>query len=222
MDLDFGLNNLDVLCGVENKVVYDIKDVIDGRCRVKQTVIDLSPTLAIVPSRNTFDKEITAKNVQSIAEGLSTKYDFVLLDCPAGIDNGFHRAASVADEAIIVVAPSLTSLRDGDKVLSLLKNYSIKKVGIIVNRARGDLILSGDALSCAEVEEILKTPVVGCIPDDDLVLLDKNYQLSGARAEKAFKLAAAYLKKGKGKVYDPTLYYRGFWGGLRRSLRSLV
>ena len=126
-DLDFGLNNLDVVMGVESKVVYDIKDVLDGKCRVKQTIIECTPRLALIPSRHTFDGQVTGQNIKLLAEGVSSRFDYLFYDCPAGVEGGFHRAACAADEAILVVTPTITSLRDGDKVLSLLKKLQAEK-----------------------------------------------------------------------------------------------
>ena len=217
-DLDFGLNNLDVVMGVENKVVYDIKDVLDGKCRVKQTIIECTPRLSVIPSRHTFNSDVSGQNIKLLAEGISSHFDYILFDCPAGIDSGFHRAACAADEAILVVTPSLTSLRDGDKVLSLLKNYKLKNVYAVVNKVRGDLLIKGACATAEEIQAVLKVPVIGCVPDDDRVLLSEDYQLLGGRARASFKLIAKSLKRGQTKLYDATLYYRGLLGGLRRAI----
>lgn len=218
-DLDFGLNNLDVVMGVESKVVYDIKDVLDGKCRVKQTIIECTPRLALIPSRHTFDGQVTGQNIKLLAEGISSRFDYLFYDCPAGVEGGFHRAACAADEAILVVTPTITSLRDGDKVLSLLKNYKLKNVYAIVNRVRGDLLLSGKTASVSEIESVLKIPVIGCIPDDDKVMLSNGFILENGRAKNAFRLTAKALRRGQGKLFDPTLYYRGAVGLIRRALR---
>ncbi len=220
MDLDFGLNNLDLIMGVEDKVVYDVKDVLDGRCRVRQTIIPCTPTLSVIPSRHTLDKEVTGQNVKYLAEGLSTRFDYVLYDCPAGIDRGFHRGVCAADEVIVVVTPTLSSMRDGDKVISLLKSYRLKNVFCIVNRVRGDLVATGDEMDYKEIESILKTPVIGVIPEDDGLLLCDGFNLHGGRAGRAFKMTAANLNGTGKKIYDATVYYRGFYGSIRRNFRK--
>ena len=118
----------------------------------------------------------------------------------------------------MVVTPTLTSLRDGDKVLSLLKNYKLKNVYAVVNRVRGDLLLRGACLTAEEIQAVLKVPVIGCIPDDDKVLLAENYALTSGRAKPAYRLLAKTLKRGQVRLYDSTLYYRGVIGGLRRAM----
>lgn len=222
IDMDAGLNNLDVVMGVENKVVYDLSDVIEGKCRVKQSIIECSQTLAIIPSAKGFDRDFSSKNLNSLTEGLSTRFDYVLIDSPAGIDVGFRRAACSADEVILVVTPTLTSLRDADKVLTILQNYDLKKTGVVVNKVRGDLLLRGAVVDLNEIQAVLKCPVIGCIPEDDSVYLCSGLNLYRSRAQKAFKMLAKYVDKGKGKIYDATAFYRGAGGAIRRAIRGNI
>ncbi len=222
MDMDVGLNNLDVIMGVENKVTYDLHDVLEGRCRVKQSLIDISPTLSLIASKHNLDVDFTGKNVRDLTDGLKTRFDFVLIDCPAGIDSGFRRAINACEEVLVVVTPTLTSLRDSDKVLGILANYKVKILGAVINRVRGDLVIRGGLMGCEDVSSTLKIPVVGCIPDDDSIYLSTSLNLYNSRAQKAFKLLAKHLLNGKGKVYDATTYYRGFQGALRRFIRQNV
>ncbi len=222
VDMDVGLNNLDVVMGVENKVIYDLKDALEGRCRIKQTLIECSPTLSVIPSAKGFDRELSGKNVKDLTEGLSTRFDYVFIDSPAGVDTGFRRAVCSCDEVILVVTPTLTSLRDADKVLGILNNYDVEKTGIVVNRIRGDLLVKGAIVDIKEIQAVLKCPVIGCIPEDDSVYLCSGLNLYRSRAQKAFKMLAKYLDKGKGKVYDATAYYRGVSGAIRRAIRGSV
>ena len=225
-DIDFGLNNLDVVMGVENKVVYDISDVLDGRCRVRQALVqDVSrKNLYVLPSNSLkASSNVTGQNVKLIMEKLNASFDFILLDCPAGIDVGFHRAVSVADEAIVVTTPALSSLRDADKVVSILASYRLEKVGLVVNRARGDLELSGESLSARDVEAILKTPLIGVLPEEDAVFLSTGYGIPVKSASgQAYKLLAQNVMKGTKKLYDVTRKYSGFFGSIRRSLKRSV
>ena len=221
-DIDFWLNNLDVVMGVENKVVYDISDVLDGRCRVRQALVqDVSrKNLYVLPSNSLkASSNVTGQNVKLIMEKLNASFDFILLDCPAGIDVGFHRAVSVADEAIVVTTPALSSLRDADKVVSILASYRLEKVG----RARGDLELSGESLSARDVEAILKTPLIGVLPEEDAVFLSTGYGIPVKSASgQAYKLLAQNVMKGTKKLYDVTRKYSGFFGSIRRSLKRSV
>ena len=163
IDIDFGLNNLDVVMGVENKVVYNIVDVLEGRCRIKQALVQHSnlKNLFVLPSgSNECGYRISGQSIKLLIESFSPLFDYIFFDCPAGIDIGFHRAVSCADEAIVVTTPSLTSLRDADKVISILNSYKLNKVGLVVNRARGDLIMSEKMLTPYDIQALLKIELI--------------------------------------------------------------
>lgn len=194
LDLDFGLSNLDVAFGVEEKIVYTASDVIEGRCRVKQALVECDKNLYMIASSSAFKSEISGQNVKLLIEGLKSNFDYVLIDCPAGIDFGFRRAVSCADGVILVVNPSLQSIRDGDRVLSLIDGYKIKDIRCVVNRVRVDLIKKKKQLSPKDVEGVLKLNVIAGIPDDDNVLLCNNYVLNrNSLSNKAFKEFAKRL-----------------------------
>ena len=220
LDLDFALNNLDVVAGVEDKVVYDIADVVEGRCRAKQAIIEVSRNLSVIQSDRSFSGEVTGQNVRLLIEGLNDKYDFVLLDCPAGIEGGFTRAVSASDEALVVVNPSLSSLRDADKVINLLMQYRLKDISVVVNKVRGDLIVKGRSLSVEEIEDIIKVPVIGAIPDDDEVLTLSGPELNPSRAYKAFKMLARYTVKGSGRIYDCQSDFKGPFARLKNLFKK--
>lgn len=226
IDVDFGLNNLDVVTGVENKVVYDIKDVLEGRCRVKQALVQDNgrKNLFVLPSGGLLPSSpVTGQQIKLIIEGLSGTFDFILIDCPAGIDAGFHRAVSCADEAIVVATPSIPSLRDADKVLAVLKSYKPQYTGLIVNRARGDLMLDGKMMLPRDIESILKTPLLGVLPEEDEVFLSSGYAIpKRAESYRAYKILALNLKKKTNKIYDVTGKYSGFFGSIRRSIKKSV
>lgn len=226
IDIDFGLNNLDVVMGVENKVVYDILDVFEGRCRVKQALIQDSrkKNLYILPSGNLMPTyNMSGQNVKLIIESIANSFDYILIDCPAGIDIGFHRAISCADEALVVVTPNLTSIRDADKVLSLVRSYKPEFVGLIVNKARGDLIIGEKMMSPTDVESLLKTDLIGVLPEEDEVFLSSGYSLSrSCESFKAYKILANNVTKHTKKIYDVTEKYSGFFGSIKRAIRKSV
>lgn len=169
VDGDVGLNNLDVVLGVEHKVVYDISDVIDGRCRLGQAlVLDNESGVRVLPSSSR-KLDIAPQTFRGIIDEM--RADFVLIDCPAGIDEGFHRAVSSADEAIIVTTPSASAIRDADKVRSLLSSYPLGDVGLVVNRVRYDMIKKGEMLTAKEIGGLLHLGVVGVVPEDDHVTI---------------------------------------------------
>ncbi|MBE5747433.1 MAG: septum site-determining protein MinD [Clostridiales bacterium] len=217
-DADFGLNNVDVATGVENLITYDLVDVIEGRCRAKQALIRHPnyPTLYVLTSsKATAERYVSPQAVKVVLDGLSPQFDFILIDCPAGIDDGFHRAVATADEAIVVTTPCLSALRDGDKVITALKSYRLSGLFLVVNMARGDLQLSGESLSPQEIEELLRVPLLGVLPDSGILRKGELSQI-----HTSFKMMANYLIYGRKKLYDPAKKYRGFLGNLRRVLKA--
>ncbi len=221
VDADFTLNNLDLVLGVEGSVVYDIKDVVNGRCRLSEALIryPYGENLYLLPSAHTLTDGIDIVGFTKIANELKRLSDYVLIDCPAGIDLGFHRAVAVSEIAVVVVTPGLPSLRDADKVIGLLDSYGVKRLGLAVNRARGDLIMSGDNPSPSEIAAFLHAPLWGAIPEDDKALLMSNSR-DAEYMEALYMLAAVVCEKGK-RVYDVTQKYRGVVGNLRRLLKNL-
>lgn len=226
MDIDFGLNNLDVVMGVENKVVFDMRDVFEGRCRLKQALIQDTKrkNLYILPSNSlNTQSPVTGQNVKVLCESLSGAFDYVILDCPAGIDIGFHRAVSVADEAVVVTTPTIASLRDADKVLNILSRYRMDNVGIVVNRVRGDLIMGEQMMTPFDVEELLKTKLLGILPEEDAVFLSCGRGLpKRSDSFKAYKILANNVMTGKRKIYNVTGRYSGILGSIRRSIKRSV
>ena len=218
-DTDFGLNNIDVVCGVEESVTYDIVDVIEGRCRAAQALLRHPeyPNLFLMASNHTDpNKYISPQAVRHVLDSLAPRYDYILIDCPAGIGSGFHRAVAAANEALVVTTPHVSSLRDADKVISVLKSYRLKSVDLVVNMVRGDLVADGEILSPGEIAQILKIPLLGIIPQEDAVFLGERQGC----AQKAFKILAANIQKGTRKLYNATGKYNGFFGSIRRSLKK--
>ncbi len=223
IDVDFGLNNLDVVMGVENKVVYDILDVFRGRCRIKQALIQhpVKKNLYILPSSSVpAFTELSGQNIKVIIEGLAGVFDYCLIDCPAGIDVGFHRAVSCADKAIVITCASLPSLRDADKVIGILKSYKLEQVGLVLNRARGDLMADGKMMLPQDVSSLLKTELIGVLPEEDSVFLSCGNALSKSTdSYKAYKILAQNVIKGQRKIFDVSSRYTGFFGSIRRGLK---
>lgn len=226
IDLDFGLNNLDVTLGVEGSVIYDIGDVASGRCRVKQALVQYveRKNLYLLPSGTIKDNaSISGQQIKLIIENLSPSFDYVIIDSPAGVDLGFHRAVACADEAIVVATPSITSLKDADKTIQILKSYKLDAVNLVVNRARGDLIMSEKMLMPLEIESLLKTNLVGVLPEEDAVFLSCGYGLpKKSDSIKAYKILANNVHKGSNKLFDVTNKYSGFFGSIRRGIKRSI
>ena len=216
IDLDIGLNNLDVVTGVENKVVYDLVDVVECRCRPQQALIrdENEPTLYIMGSCHTAKRQITPDAVNKVIGRLNDSFDYIFVDCPAGIDVGFRRAVSCADEAIVVVTPHISAVRDADKTAGYLGGV-MSYVGIVVNRVRGDLIADGEMLSAFEVFSVLNGTPLGVVPDDD----DINCGLVNGAAAKPFDILAKNLHTGSREMYDCVTPFMGIFGRLRRRLK---
>ncbi len=220
IDFDFGLNNLDVVSGVENLVVFDLIDVMNYKCRVKQALVKcpFCENLFVLPTTHTLQKNFLVENVKEIIADLEVLFDYIIIDCPAGIDVGFHRAISYSTYAICITTPHLSSIRDADKVISILKSYRLKGVKVVVNRVRGDLVLSGDMFSYQEIESTLLVEVLGVLPEDDL--LNTSFSIMpNTQSEKAYKIICDNLLNGDNKIYDCFKKYRGFFGSIRKELK---
>ncbi len=216
-DADFGLNNVDVCAGVEHLVTYDVVDVIEGRCRAKQALVKhpLYPNLFILTSSHSApERYVSPQAVKVVLDGLAPQFDFIFIDSPAGLDDGFHRAVATADEAIVITTPHISALRDADKAITLLKSYHLKELSVVLNKVRGDLLLSGECLLPKEIEALLKTPLAGLIPDEYDIYSGDLRELHAA-----FKTLAGNLLTGKKRLYDVTRKYSGLWGNVKRVLR---
>lgn len=226
VDVDFGLNNLDVVVGVESKVCFDVVDVVEGRCRLKQALIQSNKhkNLYVLSSGNNgLACSVSGQNIKLLIESMNVAFDYILIDCPAGIDLGFHRAVSCADEAIIVVTSGVTSLRDADKILAILKSYKLEKIGIVVNRVRGDLILDGKVMMPFDIQCLLGGELIGVLPEEDVVFLSSGYALPvGSDSAKAYKILANNIHKGTRKIFDTTKKYSGFWGSIKRGIKRSI
>ena len=224
VDADVGLNNLDLVLGLEGSVTYDVTDVEKGRCRLTEALVKhpFCENLFLLSSRALVGGSISERTFSGVITALRRGFDYVLIDCPAGIDEGFHRAVSVADEALIVTTPLPASVRDADKVSDLLAGYRLRRVEVIVNRVRGDLVRKGDALGVSDVRSVLRLPVVGSVPEDDEVLLAQTVGKIADRESAQFRsvlLIASHVMMGTTTLYDCTSRWRGLFGFFRKTAR---
>ena len=224
-DLDFGLNNLDIVMGTENLVQFDLTDALEGRCRASQALVPCQvKNLYMISSAHAAGGgATTGAYIKNLFEGLKSNFDYVLLDCPAGLDIGFHRAVQAADAAIVVVTPSLSSVRDADKTLSALRSYDLKKIYSVVNMVRGDLAFEGLTLTSEDVEDILKAKVVGVIPfSDDILTAENCYFSDGTVVGRCFKNLAVAVCGGKVRLLNPEKNYAGVVGSIKRRLKKII
>ncbi len=226
-DVDIGLNNLDVVMGVEEQVVFDITDVIMGRCRARQALVQDKniSSLYILPSAHAYNKtNIMGEHIKSVIEQLDSSFDYILIDCPAGVEAGFHRAVFPANEALIVVTPHLSSIRDADKVIGLLDKYDIEYKGLVINRMRGDLLLNGEVMSVENIVRALNLPLLGVIPEDDAIGASNSLggRVQSIESARAFTLLSENIHNGSKKIFDCTYKYRGLMGYIKRNLKKHV
>ena len=177
IDTDLGLRNLDVVMGLENRIVYNLVDVIEGSCQLKQALIrdKRYPDLYLLPSAQTKDKTaVSPEQMRKLVAELKTEFDYILLDCPAGIEQGFQNAIAGADRAIIVTTPEVSAIRDADRIIGLLETNGIRKNELIINRLRIEMVQRGDMMSVEDVTEILAVNLLGVIPDDEQVVIATN------------------------------------------------
>lgn len=227
VDVDIGLNNLDIILGVDKQIVFDIVDVIGGKCRAKQALVQdpKFPNLYILPSsRNISNMSILSENIKNVINLLDSSFDYILIDCPAGVDEGFHRAVFSANEAIVIVTPHLSSIRDANKVISLLNDYEISNKSLVINRMRGDMLVSGEMLTVENIVRSLKIPLLGVIPEDDEISSSCSVGeiLKSGESIRAFTLLTENLHEGTKKIFDCTYKYRGVMGYVRRQLKRKV
>ncbi|NCJ06779.1 septum site-determining protein MinD [Synechococcales cyanobacterium C] len=177
MDADFGLRNLDLLLGLENRVVYTALEVLAGQCRLEQALVKdkRQRDLVLLPAAQNRNKDaVSPEQMKQLAYALTKKYDYVIIDCPAGIEMGFQNAIAAADEAIVVTTPEISAVRDADRVIGLLEAQRIKSVKLIVNRIRPAMVQANDMMSVSDVQEILSVPLLGIVPDDERVIISTN------------------------------------------------
>lgn len=178
VDADIGLRNLDVVLGLENRIVYDLVDVVEGTCRLKQALIrdKRFSGLFLLAAAQTRDKNaVTPKQMQKLCNGLRAEgFDYIVIDCPAGIEQGFKNAIAGADKAIVVTTPEVSAVRDADRIIGLLEADGLTNPTLILNRIRTDMVRRGDMMSIEDVRDILAVDVIGVIPDDENIVVSTN------------------------------------------------
>lgn len=178
VDTDIGLRNLDVILGLENRIIYDLVDVVEGRCKIHQALIKdkrVDDKLFLLPAAQTTDKNaVTPEQMESLIEDLKRDYDYVLIDCPAGIEQGYRNAVAGADHAIVVTTPEISAVRDADRIIGLLEQEEITAPKLIINRIRQHMMKNGDTLDVNEITTHLSIDLLGIIVDSEGVISSSN------------------------------------------------
>lgn len=231
LDADFGLRNLDLLLGLENRIVYTAVEVLAGECRLEQALVrdKRQNKLALLPAaQNRMKDVITPEQMKKLVAELVTKFQYVLVDSPAGIEQGFQNAIAAAREALIVTTPEISAVRDADRVVGLLEANDIKKIRLIVNRLRPKMVDANDMMSVEDVQEILAVPLIGIVPDDEGVIVSTNRgeplvlaeELS--RAGRAFDNIARRIEGEKVEFIDFAAPPDNFLTRLRKILTAKI
>lgn len=177
IDTDIGLRNLDVALGLENVIVYDLVDVVTGVCGIKQALVKDKRVegLYFIPAAQTRDKDsVVSQQMKNLCEELKKEFDYIIIDCPAGIEQGFKNAIAGADKAIVVATPDNTSMRDADRIVGLLEEYGIEEHMLLINRIRPDMVKKGYMMNIDEIIEMLGIDLIGVIPDDEEIIISSN------------------------------------------------
>ncbi len=179
IDADIGLRNLDVILGLENRIVYDLVKVIEGECRLKQALIrdKRAEGLYLLPAAQTRDKNaVNPQQMRELITQLKEKenFDYILVDCPAGIEQGFKNAIAGADRAIIVTTPEVSAIRDADRIVGMVEAAELPEPELIINRYRARMVARGDMMNREDILEILAIPLVGVVPDHEDIIISAN------------------------------------------------
>lgn len=201
IDADIGLRNLDVVMGLENRIVYDLVDVVEGRCRLRQAMIKDKrlPELYLIPAAQSRDKTaVTPGDMIELVDQFRDEFDFVLIDSPAGIEQGFKNAVAPADRILIVTTPEVAAVRDADRIIGLVESQEKGPGDLIVNRLRLDMVKRGDMLDTDDVIDILAINLIGIVPDDQAIITSTNrgrpaVMENGSIAGEAFRNIARRL-----------------------------
>jgi len=196
LDTDIGLRNLDVVMGLENRIVFDIVDVVNGNCKLKQGLIKDKrfEGLYLLPAAQTKDKTaVSPHQMKNLTNELRKDFDFILVDCPAGIEQGFKNAIAGADKAIVVATPEVSSVRDADRIIGLLEAAGLSENKLIINRIRSKMVKRGDMMGIDDIIDILSIELLGVVPEDEAIVISTN-RGEPAVLENASRAGAAYRR----------------------------
>ncbi|SFR08217.1 septum site-determining protein MinD [Desulfoscipio geothermicus] len=177
IDADIGLRNLDVVMGLENRIVYDLVDVTSGNCHFRKALIKDKrfENLFLLPAAQTKDKTaVSPEQMKTLCEEIKDEFDYVIVDCPAGIEQGFRNAIAGANQAVVVTTPEVSAVRDADRIIGLLEKEDLREPKLVINRMRFQMVKHGDMMSIDDIIEILAVDLLGVVPEDELVVVSTN------------------------------------------------
>lgn len=227
IDGDIGLRNLDVVLGLENRIVYDIVDIVEGRCRLRQAMIrdKRLPELYLIPAAQTRDKSaVSPSDMVRVCDELRPEFDYVLIDSPAGIERGFRNSIAPADRVIVVTNPEVSAVRDADRIIGLVEAEEKGPAKLVINRLNPAMVKRGDMLNAEDILELLAIELIGIVPEDENVVVSTNRGQpvvldEKTRAGKAFGNIARRIK-GEQVPFMDLEEKDGFFSKLTKMLRS--
>ena len=184
VDTDIGLRNLDVVMGLENRIVYDIVDVVEEKCKLRQALIKDKrfEELFLLPAAQTRDKTaINEEQMKELTKKLKEDFDYILIDCPAGIEQGFKNAIAGADRAIVVTTAEISAIRDADRIIGLLESSEIRNPELIVNRLRPNMVKKGEMMEVDDIVDLLSVDLIGVVPDDEYIITHASRSLPACK-----------------------------------------
>ncbi|MFK7931320.1 MAG: septum site-determining protein MinD [Myxococcota bacterium] len=223
VDADIGLRNLDVILGLENRIVYDLVSVIEGECRLKQALIRDKRVegLFLLPAAQTRDKNaVTPDDMVKLVGELKELHDYVIIDCPAGIEQGFKNSIAGADRALIVTTPEVSAIRDADRIIGMVEAHDLPEPELILNRYRAGMVSRGDMLGREDVLEILAIPLIGIVPESEEIITSSNRGVPAAFNDESF-VGTSYRRiaqRIQGHTVEiPSFEEKpGFWGNVAK------
>lgn len=223
VDTDIGLRNLDVVMGLENRIVYDIVDVVEEKCKLRQALIKDKrfSELFLLPAAQTRDKSaVNEEQMRDLTSKLKEEFDYILIDCPAGIEQGFKNAIAGANRAIVVTTAEISAIRDADRIIGLLESSEIRNPELVVNRLRPNMVRKGEMMDVSDIVDLLSIGLIGAVPDDEYVVTQTNKGEPVVQNRKA-PSGKAYLEIARrilGENIEVTIPGRekGFWSKIKR------
>jgi septum site-determining protein MinD len=227
IDADIGLRNLDVVMGLENRIVFDLVNVVEKACKTRQALIKDKrfENLYLLPAAQTREKDaVKPEQMVELCNELRKEYDFILIDCPAGIEQGFKNAVAGADQAIVVTTPDVSAVRDADRIIGLLQAREISEPRLIINRLRPEMVRKGDMMDISDVNDILAISLLGIVPDDETIITSTNRGEpavldSSSKAGEAFRNIVARIK-GEDVPFMSFDFDLGFMDKLKRFMKK--
>ncbi len=224
IDTDIGLRNLDVVMGLENRIVYNLVDVIEGNCKSSQAIIKdrHNNNLSLLAAAQTKDKtSVLPEQMKKLISSLKTDYDYIIIDCPAGIEHGFKNAIAAADRAVVITTPEVSAIRDADRIIGLLNANEMPRIDLIINKIRLDMVRRGEMMTIDDIKEILGINLIGTIYDEETIVIYSNRGELVARESKSLSKKYDYIAKRITGMAIEEEKYKGLFSWIKKKEKNV-